>query len=113
MSAQLVDELVVEGETGLVHRAVAIWVDARPADREAVGLQPHLGHERHVLAEAVIVIDGDITVAALEGAAGFLAEHVPYRRAFAIGVPRAFDLIGGRGCAPQELFRKYAQWNVV
>ena len=100
---QGVDEFLVEGQPRLVHLAAAGGIDTRPAHREAVGLEPHFRHQRHVLLHAVIVIHRHVAVAALKGLARQLGEQIPHRGALAIGVPGPFHLVGGGGGAPQKI----------
>ena len=57
---QGVDEALVEVETGLVDGAGPRGQDARPADAEAIGARPQLGHQPDVLRVAVVVVAGDV-----------------------------------------------------
>ena len=54
---------------------------ARPGNREAVDLQPELGHELEVVAPAVIVIAGDIAGRAVRDGSEHAGEAVPDRLA--------------------------------
>ncbi len=110
---QGIDEFFIEGEPRLVHLAAAGRVDARPAHREAVGLEPHLGHQRHVLLHAVVVIHRHVAVAPLKGLARQLGEQIPHRGPLAIGVPAPFHLIGGGGGAPQKILREVVELVVM
>ena len=63
---QTIHELIVEGEAlGVGHGIIAVREDARPGDREAVGLQPKLLHQRHILGPAPVVIAGGLAVVAV------------------------------------------------
>ena len=110
---QGIDEPFVEGEPRLVHLTAPIGEDARPAHREAVGLEPHLGHQRHVLFHAVVVIHRHVTVAALEGLARQLGEEIPHRGALAVFVPGPFHLVGGRGGPPEEICGEVVELGMV
>ena len=70
MSEEFVDEAIVEEQTGLIDRAPARRKNAGPAHRKAVGLQSHLGHQRHILFVAVVMIDRDVAIASLVSLAG-------------------------------------------
>src|SRR5687768_12129080 len=59
-----------------------------------------------VVAEAVVVIVGDVAAVAVLDLAGSLAEGVPDRRAAAVGCGGTFNLITGRGHAPFKSGRK-------
>ena len=72
---QRVDEPPVEVEAGLVHGPAAARLDARPREREAVGGQAELAHQRHVLAETVVVVDGEVA-----GVAVRRPVRAPWRR---------------------------------
>jgi hypothetical protein len=50
------------------------------------------------------MVAGDVGVGAVLDFAGRVGKPVPDRFAFAVFIPRAFDLIGGGGCAPVETF---------
>ncbi len=104
-----IDQLLVESQTRLVHLPPTGGVDARPAHREAVGLEPHLGHQRHVLFHAVVVIHRHIAVAPLKGLARQFGEEIPHRGPLAIGIPAPLHLIGCRGGAPQKIAREVVE----
>ncbi|MNC79373.1 hypothetical protein D3C75_1318390 [compost metagenome] len=61
----------------------------------------------------MIVIDGHVAIAALEGLARQLGEQIPHRGALAIGVPGPFDLIGGGGGAPEEVRGEVIELGVM
>ena len=54
-----VDQAAVEVEAALVDRPGAGRLDPRPGDGEAVGAQAEVGHQRDVVAVAVVVVGGD------------------------------------------------------
>ena len=82
--------------------AATVGHDPRPGDREAVRLQPELGHHRHVGVDPVVVVAGDVAGVAVGDLAGRVREVVPHRRATAALVDGTLDLVaGGRG-SPQE-----------
>ena len=97
---QLVDEPGVEVQASGVDRS-AVGPHARPGGGEAVGLQPQLGHQRDVVAVAVVVIARDVSVVATDHRAGHAAEGIPDRVGSAVFVGSAFDLVG-RGCRAEE-----------
>jgi hypothetical protein len=104
---QLVDEPVVEVEAGLVDPARSLREHARPGDREAIGVEPELGHEGHVLAVAVVVVARHVAVLAVRHPAGRVREAVPDARALAVLAARALDLVGGGRRAPHEALREH------
>ncbi len=63
---QLVDEPLVEPEAVGGQRPGAVGLQARPGDREAVGVETELAHQRDVLAIAVVVVGGDVAGVAVE-----------------------------------------------
>ncbi len=103
---QLVHQTVVETEAGRADLADAGGEHARPGDGETVGLQADLAHERDVLRVAAVVVAGDVAVVAFPDASLLMGKHVPDGVALAVGVARAFDLIGRRGGAPDKAGRK-------
>src|SRR5690606_17249014 len=94
---------VVEVEALLVRLARAFRKDARPADGEAIGVGADVVlHQRNVFLVPVIVIVGDVAGVAVLDVAGRVRVRVPDRLALAVLVPRALDLIGRGGRAPEE-----------
>jgi hypothetical protein len=63
-------------------------------------------HERDVFSIAVVVVASDIAVGAVFDFAGRASETVPDGFAFAVFVPRTFDLVGGGRNAPVKTFGK-------
>ena len=70
---------------------------------------PERLHDRDVFLVAVVVVAGDVAGLVLPDRARLAAEHVPDRRALAVGGGRAFDLIRRRGGAPDEALRELGQ----
>ena len=103
---QLVDEPVVEGEPGLVHRAAPVRYHPRPADREAIGVAPEIALECYVLAPAVVVVARNVAGLPGRDGSGLSAERVPDGWAFPIGVVAALDLVGGRRSSEKETARE-------
>jgi len=101
-----VDQPVVEVKTGRVDGPSAGGLDARPGEREPVGVDAELGHQANVLGPAVIVIVGDVAGVAVADRPIPPAEGVPHGLAAAVFGDGAFDLIGGGGDAPGEAGRK-------
>jgi hypothetical protein len=95
---QTVDQLVVEGQALGVHRAVAVRDDARPGDRQAVGVDAQPAHQGDVLAPAVVVVAGHVAVVAAGGLPRGVREGVPDRRRAAVLRHGPLDLVrrGGR-----------------
>ena len=113
VSAQAVEDAVVEGEAGLVGLGViAVGEDAAPRDGHAEHGKAHLGEQRDVLLVVMVKVDTvmvgveavrvdvDRNLARLLVAA--TQEVVVDRRTAAVNVPSALKLIGGRGAAPIE-----------
>ena len=67
---QFVDQPVIEGDTRRILGPVAVRDDARPRDREAVGLQPHLRHQGDVFDVAVVMVGCDAIVGGPLGVVG-------------------------------------------
>ena len=103
---QGVDEALVEVEAGLVDGAGPRGQDARPADAEAVGARPQLGHEPDVLRVAVVVVARDVARAAVGDRTRPSGEGVPDRRASAVLGGGSLDLVGRGGEAPREVRRE-------
>ena len=97
-----VDEVRVEPEPLRVRVAVAGWLDARPRDREPVRLQAHVGHERHVLAESVVMVARPVACVAVLDFARRVREGVPHGRPLPPLAPRPLDLVRRSGGAPHE-----------
>ena len=102
VARQGVDQAVIKGQPARIHRAVAVRYHPRPGHRKAVGLQPHLRHQRNVFLHPVIVVAGDTEVRRSRR----MAEHIDHRGAFTLFIPRALDLIGRGGRAPQKTVRE-------
>ena len=103
---QLVDHAAIEVETLLIDRAAALRLDSRPRNRDSRGIEAKLGHQRDILAVAMIVIASDVAGVAVLDLARGVAEAIPDRLALAVLVPRAFDLVRGAGGAPLEALGK-------
>ena len=103
---QGVDEALVEVEAGLVDGAGPRGQHARPADAEAIGARPQVGHQPDVLRVAVVVVAGDVAGAAIGDRARLAGEGVPDRRSPAVLGRCSLDLVGGGGEAPGEVGRK-------
>jgi hypothetical protein len=103
---QLVHETVVEVQALRVRLTGPVREDARPANREAVRGRADVLHQRDVLLVPVVVVVGDVAGVVVRDLARRVGERVPDRRALAVLVPRALDLVGRRGRAPEEAFRE-------
>lgn len=94
---QFIDQAIVEGQTGFVYGPDVSGQNARPRDRQPVGLEADLRQQPHVFLVAMIVIAGDIAGLVLPYPALLTGHHVPDGKPLAILIPRAFDLVrGGR-----------------
>ena len=100
---QPVDEPVVEVEALLVPLARAERLDARPRDREPVGIRAEARDQPDVLADAVVVIAGVLAAAAILDRAWPTAELIPDRVAASILVGSTLDLVGAGRHAPDEI----------
>lgn len=105
---QAIDEPLVVGQAGLVPRAPAVGLHARPGDRESVGVDAERRDQIQVLVQAMVVIARDIAVAAVGDRAGPPAESVPDRRSLAVVRGRPLDLERTGGHAPDEVVGKTA-----
>ena len=103
---QLVDQPVVEIEALGIWRAGAFREDARPRNRETIGLGAQRLHQLDVFLVPMIMVGRGVAVAVVGDGPGRVGEAVPDRRAAAVLVDGALDLIGrGRG-APQKPARE-------
>ena len=113
VSAQAVENAVVEGEAGLVGLSiVAVGEDAAPGDGHAEHVEAHLGEQRDVFlvvmveVDAVMIgveavgVDVDCNLTRLLVAAA--QEMVVDGRTAAVHVPSALKLVGGGGATPIE-----------
>ena len=106
---QFIYQATVEVHALRVGLANPIREDARPGDREPVGLDPHVSHHDHVILVAAIVIDRDVASVPILHLSRGVRIRVRYRLALAIRVWRALNLVGRGGDAPVELFWKSRQ----
>ena len=113
VSAQAVEDAVVEGEAGLVGLGVVTaGEDAAPRDGHAEHVEAHLGEQRDVLLVVMVEIDAvmigveAVRVDVDRNLARFLVaaaqEVVVDRRTAAVHVPSALKLIGGGSATPIE-----------
>ena len=103
---QLVDQPAVEVEPGRVGRPGAAGLHPGPGDREPVRLQAQLGHQRDVVAVAVVVVARHVAGVPADDPARGVAEGVPDRRGAAVLGRRALDLVRGGRRAPEEAGRE-------
>ena len=105
---QVVDVAAVMIEAGLVHGADAVREDARPRQRETVGIEARLAHQRDIgeRLRAIVGVDGDVGVVlpADDGLGNAVAVgvDVPLGKAAAVVAGVAFHLEGAGGGAPKE-----------
>src|SRR5690606_6125008 len=87
-----------------VRRAAPGRLDARPGDREPVGLQPEPGHEVEVLLVAVVVVAGDVPGVPVPHPSRGVAVGVPDARPAPVLPGGALDLVGrGRRAEDEPL----------
>ena len=103
---KLVDQVMIELDTRRVDCTRSVGDYARPSNREAVRLEPHLGHERHILTEVMIVVARNIGRSKPTFLVAVLVDDVLLRRLLAILIRSALDLIGARSGAPKEPLRE-------
>ena len=103
---QFVDQTAVEVHALWIRRARPLRKDARPGDREAIGLDAQRLHQLHVVFVAVVVIVGHVAVGVVDDLAGRVRKGVPDRRRAAVFRDGAFDLVRGSGGSPQKSWRK-------
>ena len=106
VSQKLIDQIMIELDTRRVDGTRAIGNHARPSNRETVRLEPHLGHERHILTEVMIVVARNIGGSKPTFLVAVLVDDVLLRRLLAILIRSALDLIGARSGAPKEPLRE-------
>src|SRR5690606_32221836 len=99
---QFVGEAPVEVEALLDGGAAPGGLDAGPGQGETVGAQAEFGHERDVLAPAVVVVGGDVAGVAVADPAGGAGVGVPDGRCAAVLRGGSLDLVGGRRGTPEE-----------
>ena len=99
-------------EAAVVIQPFHVWgagpggLNAWPRDRKALALLiESLGH-CDVLRIEVVLIAGNVACHPTSYFPGCMSESVPYRFAFAILIPRAFYLVGGRCGAPEKSLGK-------
>src|ERR1700722_7277097 len=105
-SKQGVDQPAVMIQTFAVWRTGAGRLNARPGDGEAVALLIQLACQHDVLRIQMVLIAGDVSGRASLYLADGMGESIPDRLAFAILIPRAFNLVCGCRRAPQKTIRK-------
>ena len=106
VSQQFVEQAVVEIEAFWIWRAGAFREDARPCDRKPIGLCAQRLHQLNVFLVQVIMVGRGVAVAVIGDGAARVGEAVPDRRAAAVFVDGALDLIGRGRRAPQKAVRK-------
>jgi hypothetical protein len=90
---QRLDQPVVERDALGVDLAAALGHHPRPRDREAVRLQAEVGHHRHVVLDAVVVVARDVAGVTLGDLALGVRERVPHAPAAAALAGAALDLV--------------------
>ena len=103
---QRIDKAAVVIDPLHVRGAGSDRLNARPRDGKTVALLVQAFGQCDVLRIEVVLIAGNVAGHAAPYFPGRMRESVPYRFALAVLVPRAFDLVGGRGGAPKKAFGK-------
>ena len=93
----------IEIQALFVGLAAHLGEDARPGDREAVGVQSHVAADVEVFRPAVVVVAGDKPVGTVLDSTWRGGETVPDRFDPAVFLAGAFDLVRRGGAAPQEV----------
>ena len=89
-----------------IRRAGTGGLNARPGNRKPVAVLIHGANQGNVVAPAIIGIAGHVARVAIFDFARRVREAVPDGFALAVFVPRALDLVSGRGRAPEESLGK-------
>ena len=103
---QFVDKAVVEIKAFGIRRTRAFREDARPSNRESIGLCAQRLHQLDVFLVQAIMVGRGIPIAVIGYGPGRVRETVPDRWAAAIFVHGSLDLIGRGRRAPQKIVRK-------
>ena len=101
---QLVHQPVVEVEALRVRLPVPSGKMRGQAIENRYAFAPSVLHQPHVFLVAVVVVVGDVAGVAVPDLARRVRVRVPDRRAFAVLVPCALDLVGRGGRAPEKPF---------
>ena len=118
MGEQAVEDAIVKSQARLVGLLLhPRGKDARPGDGHAEGLESHLGHKGDIALVGMVEVDALVVGVVLarrergvdharraDVAAG---HHVGNRGTFAVNVPSALKLVGGRSATPQKTIGKY------
>jgi hypothetical protein len=101
-----VDDAVVVVQALLVHPAGAVRQDARPAQRQPVGVQAELLHQGDVVAIPVVGVARHVARDVLEHLPRCVPKGVPDRRPLPVLVPPSLDLERTGGDAELESGRE-------
>src|SRR5215831_10532155 len=91
---QFIDKPIVEIEALWIWSARPIREDARPRDRETIGSGAQRPYQLNVFLVEMVMVIGDVCVAAVRDRAGCMDKPVPNRRAAAVLGNGSLDLIG-------------------
>ena len=103
---QFVDQATVEVQAFRIRCAGPLRKDARPGDREAVGLDAERLHQLHVFLVAVVVVVGHVAVGVVDDLCRACARRCPRPTACGRLPNGAFDLVRGRRGTPQKALRE-------
>src|ERR1700680_4163983 len=103
---QRIHQAVVIIDAFGIRRAGPGRLNASPRDRKAVAVQIKRPHQGNVLPPAMIGVASQVARVAVSDFAWSVREAVPNGLALAVFIPRAFNLVGGGGRAPEKSLRK-------
>src|SRR5215216_3167758 len=103
---QSIYKFAVEIQTLLIDFTASRREDARPRDREAIGLETQLLHQPDIFFPEAIMIVGHIAGIVVSDLAGCVSKAIPRGLALAVLVPRAFDLIRSGCGSPEKILRE-------
>src|SRR5882724_3225541 len=103
---RLVDKAVVEIEPFGIWRAGSFREEARPCNRESIGLYAERLHQLDIFLVQAIMVGRGIAIAVVGYGSGRVRETVPDRWAAAVFAHGPLDLIGRGRRAPQKTVRK-------
>jgi hypothetical protein len=105
-------DLMVKGDAGGIRLAAALRKDTRPRNRKPKSGDMQLSEELNVLKIAMVEVARDIAGFAAVNFSRAVDKVIPDGRAFAIGLPAAFNLIGGDGNAPVKVRAEILTGNI-
>src|SRR4051794_17933503 len=98
-------------KTLLIDSSSPLGNDARPRDREAIGVDTELAHQSDIFLPATIMITCDIPILALPDFSTGMRKGIPHAQATIVDGYRTFNLICGRRCPPQKIVGEISRVN--